>query len=178
MGTQKKEKQRRVREGDTRDGNLRVKGENFYHDAKKVKHLNMYKSGRAVRDAKGEIVRAAVLQSTDAPVARVDPNRKWFGNTRVIGQDALTHFRQAMGEKKHDSYSVLLRRNKLPMSLLDEKDTSVSPKPRIIETESYSSTFGPKQQRKKPRTQAASSLEELAEITATDSKAFEEKQYL
>ena len=178
MGTQKKEKQRRVRESDTRDGNLRVKGENFYRDAKKVKHLNMYKSGRAVRDAKGEIVRAAVLQSTDAPVARVDPNRKWFGNTRVIGQDALTHFRQAMGEKKHDSYSVLLRRNKLPMSLLDEKDTSVSPKERIKETESYSSTFGPKQQRKKPRTHAASSLEELAEITATDSKAFEEKQYL
>lgn len=39
MGTQKKEKQRRVREGDTRDGNLRVKGENFYKDAKKVRQL-------------------------------------------------------------------------------------------------------------------------------------------
>ena len=85
MGTQKKEKQRRVREGDTRDGNLRVKGENFYKDAKKVKLLLMYKTGRAKRNARGEIVQAAALQSTDAPIARVDPNRKWFGNTRVIG---------------------------------------------------------------------------------------------
>lgn len=93
MGTQKKEKQRRVRENDTRDGNLRVKGENFYRDAKKVKHLNMYKQGRAIRNKKGEIIKAADLQSTDIPNARVDPNRKWFGNTRVIAQDALTHFR-------------------------------------------------------------------------------------
>lgn len=178
MGTQKKEKQRRTREGDTRNSNLRVKGENFYRDAKKVKHLHMYKTGRAVRNAKGEIIRAAALQSTETHIARVDPNRKWFGNTRVIGQDALNHFRKAMGDKKRDSYSVILRRNKLPMSLLDEKDSFESPKARIIETESYSSTFGVKQQRKKPRTQAASSLEELAELTAKDSKVFEEKQYL
>lgn len=178
MGTQKKEKQRRVREGDVRDGNLRVKGENFYRDAKKVKHLQMYKTGRAVRNAKGEIIRAAALQSTDAPVARVDPNRKWFGNTRVIAQDALTHFREAMGDKKHDTYSVLLRRNKLPMSLLDEKDTTESPTANIIETESYAHAFGPKQQRKKPRTQAASSLEELAELTESDTKTYQEKQEL
>ncbi|KAF5212659.1 putative nucleolar GTP-binding protein [Clavispora lusitaniae] len=178
MGTQKKEKQRRVREGDTRDGNLRVKGENFYKDAKKVRRLQMYKTGRAVRNAKGEIVRAAVLQGTDAPVARVDPNKKWFGNTRVIAQDSLTHFREAMGDKKHDTYSVLLRRNKLPMSLLDEKDQTESPTAKIVETESYAHAFGPKQQRKKPRSQAASSLEELASLTETDSKAYEEKQEL
>lgn len=45
MATGKTEKARRQRQGDLRDGNLRVKGENFYRDAKKVKHLNMYKSG-------------------------------------------------------------------------------------------------------------------------------------
>ncbi|GEQ71894.1 hypothetical protein JCM33374_g5580 [Metschnikowia sp. JCM 33374] len=178
MGVQKKEKQRRTKEGDKRDGNLRVKGENFYRDAKKVKHLQMYKTGRAVRNARGEIIQAAALQSTDAPVARVDPNRKWFGNTRVIAQDALTHFREAMGDKKHDTYSVLLRRNKLPMSLLDEKDQTESPTAKIIETESYAHAFGPKQQRKKPRTQAASSLEELAELSAADSQTYQEKQDL
>ncbi|ODV77321.1 nucleolar GTP-binding protein 2 [Suhomyces tanzawaensis NRRL Y-17324] len=177
MGTQKKEKQRRVRENDTRDGNLRVKGENFYRDAKKVKHLNMYKGGRAIRNAKGEILKAAVLQSTDTPNARVDPNRKWFGNTRVIAQDALAHFRTAMGEKKNDTYQVLLRRNKLPMSLLDEKDHTESPTAKITEVESYSLTFGPKQQRKKPRV-AASSLEDLAQLTEADSTAFQEKQEL
>ncbi|CAX41289.1 nucleolar GTP-binding protein, putative [Candida dubliniensis CD36] len=177
MGTQKKEKQRRVRENDTRDGNLRVKGENFYRDAKKVKHLNMYKQGRAIRNKKGEIIKAADLQSTDIPNARVDPNRKWFGNTRVIAQDALTHFREAMGEKSKDSYQVLLKRNKLPMSLLDEKDTTESPTAKIIETESYSSTFGPKQQRKKPRV-AASSLEDLINAAEADSTQFQEKQEL
>jgi len=177
MGTQKKEKSRRVRQGDSRDGNLRVKGENFYRDAKKVKHLQMYKTGRATRNARGEIIKAAALQSTDAPTARVDPNRKWFGNTRVIGQDALSHFRQAMGEKKNDTYSVLLKRNKLPMSLLDEKDQTESPTAKIIETESFESAFGPKQQRKKPRV-AASSLEELAQNTEVDSKKYEEKMEL
>lgn len=177
MGTQKKEKQRRIRENDVRDGNLRVKGENFYRDAKKVKHLNMYKQGRAIRNAKGEIIKAAALQSTDAPTARVDPNRKWFGNTRVIAQDALSHFREAMGEKKNDTYQVLLRRNKLPMSLLEEKDQTESPTAKIVETESFSLTFGPKQQRKKPRV-AASSLEELATSAEADSVAYQENQEL
>ncbi|CUM64507.1 uncharacterized protein PRCAT00002112001 [Priceomyces carsonii] len=178
MGTNKKEKQRRVRENDTRDGNLRVKGENFYRDAKKVKHLLMYKSGRAVRNAKGEIIRAADFQSTDTPIARVDPNRKWFGNTRVIAQDALTHFREAMGDKKHDSYQVLLKRNKLPMSLLDEKDLTEAPTAKILETESYKLTFGPKQQRKKPRTLEVSTLEDLASKTESDSYDYETKKEL
>lgn len=177
MGTQKKEKSRRARQNDTKDGNLRVKGENFYRDAKKVKHLQMYKSGRAVRNAQGDIVQAAALQLTDAPTARVDPNRRWFGNTRVIAQDALSHFRQAMGERKKDSYQVLLRRNKLPMSLLDEKDKTDSPTLNILETESYQHAFGPKQQRKKPRV-AASNLEELAELSASDSTKYLEKQEL
>lgn len=178
MGTAKKEKQRRVRQGDVRDGNLRVKGENFYRDAKKVRHLNMYKGGRAIRNSKGEIVRAAELQSTDAPIARVDPNRRWFGNTRVIAQDALTHFRNAMADKKDNSYQVLLRRNKLPMSLLNETDTFESPQLKIIETESYEQAFGRKQQRKKPRNLQVSSLEELAQITEKDGTEYSEKQEL
>lgn len=178
MGTAKKEKSRRVRQGDVRDGNLRVKGENFYRDAKKVKHLNMYKGGRAIRNKNGEIIKAAELQSTDAPIARVDPNRRWFGNTRVIAQDALTHFRNAMADKKDNSYQVLLRRNKLPMSLLNEKDTTESPILKIIETESYDSAFGPKQQRKKPRNLQVSSLEELAAVTEKDGVAYDDKQEL
>ena len=173
MGTQKKEKQRRIRQNDTKDGNLRVKGENFYRDAKKVKKLSMYKQGRAVRNAKGDIIKAADLQSTDVPTARVDPNRKWFGNTRVIAQDALSHFREAMGDKKDDSYQVLLKRNKLPMSLLDQ-DKTESPTAKIVETESFASTFGPKQQRKKPRI-AASSLEDLMTAAENDSTTYEEK---
>lgn len=43
-----------------------------------------------------------------------------LGNTRVISQTALDHFRTSLASKKDDPYSVLLRRNKLPMSLLDD----------------------------------------------------------
>ena len=42
------------------------------------------------------------------------------GNTRVISQTALDHFRTSLSAKKDDPYSVLLRRNKLPMALLDD----------------------------------------------------------
>lgn len=175
MGTGKKEAQRRVRQGDLRDGNLRVKGENFYRDAKRVKHLNMYKEGRAVRNAKGEIVKAANLQDTKIPIARINPDKRWQGNSRVISQDVLTHFRDALGDKKTDSYQVLMKRNKLPMSLLDEKDQTESPAARILETESYEHAFGPKQQRKKPRVVKASNFEELAQLAESDVKAYEDK---
>jgi hypothetical protein len=43
------------------------------------------------------------------------------GNTRVISQTALDHFRTALKEQKADPYSVLLRRNKLPMGLLEDE---------------------------------------------------------
>lgn len=42
------------------------------------------------------------------------------GNTRVISQQALDHFRTSLTTRANDPYSVLLRRNKLPMVLLDE----------------------------------------------------------
>lgn len=42
------------------------------------------------------------------------------GNTRVISQNALDHFRTSLINKKDDPYSVLIRRNKLPMQLLDD----------------------------------------------------------
>ena len=46
------------------------------------------------------------------------------GNTRVISQTALDHFRTSLSTKQHDPYSVLLRRNKLPMALLDDASNS------------------------------------------------------
>lgn len=174
MGTFKKEKTRRVRQNDVKDGNLRVKGENFYRDGKRVKFLNMYTGGQKIINSKGTLIRAAPLQDTAIPDARVQPDRRWFGNTRVISQDALQHFRDALGETSMDTYQVLLRRNKLPMSLLEEKDNAESPHARILETESFEHTFGPKSQRKKPRI-AASSLYDLVQASEEDHKTYEEK---
>lgn len=57
MGNYKKEASRKGREG-TNDGmqNVRLKGENFYRDRKKVQKLSMYNEGKAQRDKYGEIV--------------------------------------------------------------------------------------------------------------------------
>jgi len=87
-------------------------------DAKKIKTLNMFKDGKAQRNAEGKITKAASYQSREAPVARIEPNRKWFGNTRVISQEALASFREAVAERASDPYQVLLKTNKLPMSLI------------------------------------------------------------
>ena len=38
----------------------------------------------------------------------------------MISQTALDHFRTSLATKQNDPYSVLLRRNKLPMALLDD----------------------------------------------------------
>ncbi|KAF8428173.1 nucleolar GTP-binding protein 2 [Tirmania nivea] len=157
MGTYKKERTRRERGKAAGDGmaNVRVKGENFYCDAKKVKKLNILKEGKAIRNKNGDIIKAASLQSRDVPNARIEPNRKWFGNTRVIAQDALQNFREAMAAKASDPYQVLLKTNKLPMSLLKEPVGPGGIKQHAakihVEAQPFSQTFGPKAQRKRPK---------------------------
>jgi nuclear GTP-binding protein len=184
MGTGKKEATRRERQGKTGDGmaNVRTKGENFYRSAKKVKTLNMFKEGKAIRNASGDVVKAASFQSRDKPSARIEPHRKWFTNTRVISQDALNAFRGAVEAQSKDPYSFLLKQNKLPMSLIhdnkdkERKDGLIQHQAKIkIETEKFGDTFGPKAQRKRPRL-AVSSLEDLASATTQDFSAYEEKQ--
>lgn len=76
----------------------------------------------------------------------------------MIGQKALEDFRESLGAKVHDPYQVLLKQNKLPMSLL--QDPTKQGRMHILETESFSSTFGAKSQRKKPKL-AIGSMEEL-----------------
>ncbi|KAF2452285.1 NUC091 domain-containing protein [Lineolata rhizophorae] len=175
MGTFKKEKSRRERQG--RSGpdsasNLRVKGENFYRNSKKVKTLSILKEGKPQRNSTGKVTKAASYQSRDAPTARIEPNRKWFTNTRVISQEALSSFRDAVQQHASDPYSYLLKQNKLPMSLIrDNKsnDGGLETKNGLkqhaakmaVETQPFSDTFGPKAQRKRVKL-AVSSLEDLA----------------
>ncbi|EIE81946.1 hypothetical protein G6F46_006118 [Rhizopus delemar] len=168
MGQYKKEKQRVNRDkagGDDRAKNLRVKGENFYRDAKKIKYINMLKGGKAIRDSQGRVVKAADFQSTEVKTARVAPNRKWFGNTRVIGQKALEQFRENLGAKVNDPYQVLLKQNKLPMSLL--QDSTKHTRMHILDTDSFGNTFGSKAQRKKPKLESGSMEELMSRIEDT-----------
>jgi nuclear GTP-binding protein len=141
----------------------KVKGENFYRNAKQVARLQMLSGGKPIRDKDGKIIQAAPFQKGESETkpGRVQPDRRWFGNTRVISQMALDHFRTSLATRKDDPYSVLLRRNKLPMALLDDAaNPNLRKRPHIVEAEPFSETFGPKAQRKRPRIDA-SSFEEL-----------------
>jgi nuclear GTP-binding protein len=185
MGTGKKEASRRVRQGkDGKDGmgNIKVKGENFYRDGKRVKQLNIWKEGKAEHNAAGEVTKAASYQSKETPVARIEPNRKWFTNTRVISQDALAKFRGAVEEQSKDPYSFLLKQNKLPMSLINDNkgkervDGLLQHAAKIkIEGEKFGATFGPNAQRKRPKL-AVSSIEDLAASTGNDLDTYDERR--
>ncbi|KAF2201498.1 nucleolar GTP-binding protein [Delitschia confertaspora ATCC 74209] len=172
MGTGKKEANRKVREGKTGDGmgNVKVKGENFYRTAKKIKTLNMFKDGKPQRNAQGDITKAASYQSREKPVARVEPNRKWFNATRVISQDALESFRSAVQAQAQDPTVYLMRQNKLPMSLINDKPNTNGLKEHAakiaVESQPFTDTFGPKAQRKRPKLDF-SSVEDLAARTGT-----------
>ncbi|EJF67375.1 NGP1NT-domain-containing protein [Dichomitus squalens LYAD-421 SS1] len=153
----------------------KVKGENFYHDAKTANRLKMLKGGKAVRDKDGRIIQAAAFQKgeDETKPGRVQPDRRWFGNTRVISQTALDHFRTSLAGKKDDPYSVLLRRNKLPMALLDDAaNPNIRKRSHILETEAFKDTFGPKAQRKKPRLDVGT----FEELSKASEAAVEERE--
>ncbi|KAI1077683.1 nucleolar GTP-binding protein [Whalleya microplaca] len=184
MGTGKKERNRLTRQGKTGTGmdNIHVKGENFYRSTKKLKTLKMRKEdGKPQRNAAGRIVQAAKYQSRDLPPARVEPNRKWFTNTRVISQDSLKAFRDAMAEKANDPYQVLLKSNKLPMSLIrdgaDDNTTNGIKQHRAkmtVESSPFADTFGPKSQRKRVKL-GVSSLVDLAEDTEKSMDVYKDR---
>ncbi|CAO1614136.1 unnamed protein product [Parajaminaea phylloscopi] len=160
------------------NGIKKVKGENFYRDAKKARTVKLLsKNGiasKAIRDKDGKIIQAQEFQSSEAKPGRVQPDRRWFGNTRVISQDALDHFRTSLSSRVDDPYSVLLRRNKLPMSLIQDPKQG---KPASLTTvEPFQQTFGPGAQRKRPRLDASmSSFAELAQTSAQAGDDHDEK---
>ncbi|GAA5987009.1 hypothetical protein JCM10908_000990 [Rhodotorula pacifica] len=148
-------------------GNVRTKGENFYRDAKSARRVNLLsgKSSKAIRDSDGKILKAAEFQSTEATPGRIQPDRRWFGNTRTITQTALDHFRETLKDKIADPYAVVLKQNKLPMSLLSDAVRGGG-KQDLVSAEPFSDTFGTKAQRKRPKLDIGS-IEELASKVAT-----------
>lgn len=147
--------------------------------SKRVKALNIRKDPGPTRNAEGKITKAAQYQSRDIPQARIEPNRKWFTNTRVISQDNLTAFREAMAEKASDPYQVLLKSNKLPMSLLREENNVNGLKQHAakmaVESAPFSDVFGPKAQRKRVKI-GAGSLVDLAGEAEKSLDTYHEKE--
>nr|XP_013009518.2 nucleolar GTP-binding protein 2 [Cavia porcellus] len=142
-------------------------GQNM-RDRATIRRLNMYRQ-KERRNSRGKVIKPLQYQSTVASgtVARVEPNIKWFGNTRVIKQSSLQKFQEEMGAVLKDPYKVVMKQSKLPMSLLHDRIQPHNSKVHILDTESFETTFGPKSQRKRPNLFASDvqSLIEKAEMS-------------
>jgi len=125
-----------------------------------IKRLNMYRGGKPTRNTKGQIIKEADFQGElpSGTRARVEPNRRWFGNTRVISQSNLQKFQDEIGKVIKDPYQMILKSSKLPLSLLHTRSLKHS-RPHILDTESFEHTFGKKSRRKKPKYPFASMQE-------------------
>uniref|UniRef100_A0A8C2HCN9 Nucleolar GTP-binding protein 2 n=1 Tax=Cyprinus carpio TaxID=7962 RepID=A0A8C2HCN9_CYPCA len=126
-------------------------GGNNMRDRATIKRLNMYRQKQRC-NSRGKVIKPLQYQNTVAPgtVARVEPNIKWFANTRVIKQSSLQKFQEEMNAVKKDPYRVVMRQSKLPMSLLHDRIKAHNSKVHILDTETFETTFGPKAQRKRP----------------------------
>lgn len=124
--------------------------------AETINRLRLYNT-KAIRNKKGTVVggnfmmgdRAGDREIT-AETGRIAPDRRWFGNTRVVDPKQLDAFRQEMTEKVADPYSVVLKRKKLPMGLLREAaDREAPPSQAMLEQEPFEQAFGSKSRRKR-----------------------------
>lgn len=130
-----------------------------------IKRLQMYRNQRAKRDRTGKIIKPAPFQgwNTSGTMSRIEPSQKWFGNSRVISQNALQKFQNELGTAMKDPYKVVMKPTQLPVTLLQQK--AANARVHLLDTESFESVFGPKKVRKRPNLTATSydELKKLAE---------------
>ena len=111
-----------------------------------IQRLNMINGGGPIRNKQGKVVGGDFVMNNRAGgqlitgQARIAPDRRWFGNTRIIGQTELDTLREQVSIQNNDPYSFVLRRKKIPMSLLQEESNKIA-KVNILETESFESVF-------------------------------------
>jgi nuclear GTP-binding protein len=100
------------------------------------------------------IEQAQMHQIINVCFPRVHVTCRWFGNTRVIGQAQLQQFREDVGAKVADPYSVLLKEKKLPLALLGSGYTNKERRGQLLGVQSFGETFGKGALRKRPKLQA------------------------
>lgn len=67
--------------------------------------------------------------------ARIQPDRKWFGNIRTIDQKSLEKFRVEINEKSSNPNEFMIKAKKLPISLL--KDPVKENRMNLLEIEKF-----------------------------------------
>lgn len=124
-----------------------------------IARLKMYNNGKAIRNKEGTIVggqfmmgdRAGDTKIT-ASTGRIAPDRRWFGNTRVVNPTELDKFREEMTSSMADPYSVVVKRKQLPMGLLKdaaEQNKAGKNNSGLLANEPFEHTFGGKSRRKR-----------------------------
>jgi len=83
--------------------------------------------------------------------ARVQQDRRWFGNVRTIDQKSLEKLRIEMAKKEENfnSRNILIKKRNIPLSLLS--DPVKQNRVRLLDVETYEDTFGPKSRRKRTK---------------------------
>lgn len=142
-----------------------------------IRRLQMYKNFKAKRDRRGKIILPAPYQGwlPSGSVARVEPNRKWFNNTRVIGQDALQKFQEELGKVMKNPYDIVMKPTNLPITLLNEK--AKNHRVHILDTESFEKTFGSKKTRKRPNLMAKDEMQFMDVVNDENEKYTDDKDY-
>lgn len=138
-----------------------------------INRLKMY-SQKAIRNRGGEILGGQYMSRTPTAgkVARVQPNRRWFGNTRTITQKHMDTFREEITANVNDPYTVILKQKGVPMGLLVDAKRTASMN--LLTADSYKSTFGKKSTRKKPTMKGSSTLEDLLRNVHSHQESYDE----
>jgi nuclear GTP-binding protein len=135
-----------------------------YRDKATIRRLNLY------NDKPDEAARRV---RPDLP-AMIEPDRRWFGNTRTISHSELDMFRKEVREVSNDPYSVLIKASKLPMALITDPAATNTTHP-ILDIEPYDDVFGPKARRKRPKLKAYE-LEAIANKAQETTENYEEEK--
>lgn len=150
-------------------------------DRATVNRLQLYKTKAYKRDRSGRIIPGAGDLTSNIPepgAGRTAPNRKWFGNTRVVEQKDMTRFRDAMAKAQADPFSLLLKQRRLPVGLLtdagEEGRATAGTQLGILANEPFEETFSQKRRRKRPKLMAAS-LEDLVARAEKNNVEFDQE---
>lgn len=137
-----------------------------------IKRLQMYKA-KPIRNKQGKIM-AEAFHSKELPSnTRIQPDRRWFGPTRLIGQQQMSEFRDEMEKAVKNPYQFILKQKQLPMALLT--DPVSTKRMHLLEVESFGSTFGPKSVRKRPKVQV-NDLQELVAAAERSSEGYDKEK--
>lgn len=170
--TKKKEKRVNVSQKPKHslDANRSNDSKKEVRSAATVRRLKMYNT-RPNRNSKGRVL-SNEFQSKDLPSTRIQPDRRWFGNTRVVNQKELEVFREELQNRMSSNYNVILKEKKLPLSLLN--DHQKQSRVHLLDREPFADAFGPKTKRKRPSL-LASDYESLAKKADGSQEDFEQK---